>query len=149
MLRPYHDNGSLADADHILDLQHQVLDRRVVRVDLTRQPPDAGRAMRIDREAADRHVAPSQGAAHAAERQEVAVQQHRHGARSGHTGAASSGSDNEPPGTIIGKTFASCSITSSTSAGPGAAFACRNASVTSPACRTRHPGMPYASASFT
>src|SRR5882762_3246203 len=142
MLRPYITGGSLADTDHIFDLQQQTLDRRVVRVDLARQPPDTGRAIRLDRKPADRQVATPQRAARAAEGQEVARHQHDHLARTFHTGAASSGSDKEPPGTIIGKTLASCSITSSTSAGPGAAFACRSASVTSLACLTRHPGMP-------
>src|SRR6266566_2096192 len=134
--------GSLADTDHILDLQQQALDRRVVGLDLTRQPPNTGRAVRVDGEPANRQVATPQRAARTAEREEIAGHQHAHRAGFFHTGAASSGSDSEPPGTIIGKTLASCSITSSTKAGPGAAFACRSASVTSLACLTRHPGMP-------
>src|SRR6266550_2785696 len=155
--RPYHDHGGLANAHHVLELQDKVLRGAVVGIDLARQPPHAPppaprRSWRIDREVANRHVAPPQDAARTAQRQQVAGQQDGDCAAAGahvEAGAASSGSESEPPGTIIGNTLASCSITSSTSAGPGVSFACRSASVTSPACFTRQPGLPYASASFT
>src|ERR1041384_5619886 len=143
MLRPYHDiRRGVTYPNHILNLQQQALDRDVVRVDLARHPPDTGRAIRLDRKGADRQVASPQRTARAAEGQKVAGHQHDHPARGFHTGAASSGSDREPPGTIIGKTLASSSITSPTSAGPGAPFACRSASVTSLAFLTRQPRMP-------
>src|SRR5437762_9690669 len=124
MLRPYLDNGwgrdrRLADADHILDEKYETLRRGVVGVDLTRQSPDARLTMGIHGESPDGRVAPPQHATGAAQRQQVAVHEYRHRASTGHTGAASNGSESEPPGTIIGKTLASCSMTSSTSVGPG------------------------------
>src|SRR5439155_12353661 len=125
------------------------LERGILCFDDTRKLPRPRMTVGDHREVADRQVMPAQHAARPAEGEQLFLEPHGHRTGLLHTGAASSGSESEPPGTIIGKTFASCSITSSTSAGPGAAFACRNASVTSPACRTRHPGMPYASASFT
>src|SRR6266853_1243959 len=66
--------------------------------------------MRIHGESTDGRVAPPQHAAGAAQREQVAAHEYRHRASAGHTGAASNGSDSEPPGTIIGKTLASCSI---------------------------------------
>src|SRR6266576_5709565 len=154
--RPYHDHGGLANAHHVLELQDKVLRGAVVGIDLARQPPHAppfpGGSWRIDREVANRHVAPPQDAARTAQRQQVAGQQDGDCTAAGahvEAGAASSGSESEPPGTIIGNTLASCSITSSTSVGPGVSFAWRNASVTSLAFFTRQPGMPYASASLT
>src|SRR6266550_384457 len=151
MLRPYHDTRDrrFPHPDHIFDEEHQVLRRSVVYVNLTRHPPDARRTVRIDRKAADRQVPAPEHTARAREREELAAHQHGHTACRGHTGAASSGSDSDPPGTIIGKTLASCSITSSTSAGPRASLAWRSTSLTSAACLTRHPGIPYAAASFT
>src|SRR6266480_5965266 len=155
MLRPYrayHDHGGLANAHHVLELQDKVLRGAVVGVDLARQSPHTRRSLRIDREVANRHVAPPQDAARTAQRQQVAGQQDGDCTAAGahvEAGAASSGSESEPPGTIIGNTLASCSITSSTSVGPGVSFAWRNASVTSLAFFTRQPGMPYASASLT
>src|SRR5206468_10292155 len=151
MLRPYRNTRDrrLPHADHIFDQEHQVLRRRIICIDLTRHPPDARRTIRIDRETADRQVPTPEHAARAREREELAAHQHGYAAYRGHTGAASSGSDSDPPGTIMGKTLASCSITSSTSAGPRASFASRSTSRTSAACLTRHPGIPYAAASFT
>src|SRR5437660_9601444 len=119
MLRPYNDNGRLAHANHILDQKRETLRRGTVGVDLTRQAPDARLTMGIHGESTDGRVAPPQHAARAAQRQQVAVHEYRDRARAGHTGAASNGSESEPPGTIIGKTLASCSMTSSTSVGPG------------------------------
>src|SRR6266576_1845206 len=119
---------------------------------VNRHTPAPRRSWRIDREVANRHVAPPQDAAHTAQRQQVAGQQDGDCAAAGahvEAGAASSGSESEPPGTIIGNTLASCSLTSSTSVGPGVSFAWRNASLTSLASFTRQPGMPYASASLT
>src|ERR1041384_5698601 len=137
MLRPYNDvRRGVPYPNHIVNLQQQALDRDVVRVDLARHPPDTGRAIRLDRKRADRQVAPPQRTARAAEGQKVARHQHDYPARGFHTGAASSGSDKEPPGTISGKTLPPCSIPSPPSPGPGAAFACRSASVTSLACLT-------------
>src|SRR5260370_18498772 len=119
MLRLYTDNGRLADADHILDEQRETLGGGVVGVDLTRQAPDTRLTLRIHGESTDRRVAPPQHAARAAQGEQVAAQEYRHRASAVHTGAASNGSESEPPGTIIGKTLASCSMPSSTSAGPG------------------------------
>src|SRR3989454_10971283 len=65
--------------------------------------------------------------------QQLAVEQQRERLRHGGAvaaqspaaaaGSASIGSESVAPGGIIGNTFASCSITNSTSAGPGSALA--------------------------
>src|SRR5439155_98458 len=135
---PYADGGDEQRPAHAESRVRpaQTLDGRIVRVDRTGHLPETGLTGRIDGELADGQIAPPEQAARPAQREQVAAHHHRQRTGNGHTGAASSGSDSEPPGTIIGKTLASCSITSSTSAGPGVEFACRNASVTSPACFT-------------
>src|SRR3989454_5574998 len=142
----------------LLQLFHHAIGTGVVGLHHDGQPRGSGNVRRAHRDARDGKVAAPHDADGSVEREHVVVEQHgqrmgrlrhRAGQVAAAAGAVSIGSDSEPPGGIIGNTFASCSITSSTSAGPRTAFASVNTSSSSRARSTRQPGMPYAAASFT
>src|SRR5207249_1374338 len=121
-----------AHAVGLLQLFHHAIRTGVVGLHHHSQPRGSGNVRRAHRDARDGNVAAPHDADGPVEREHVVVQQHgqrmgrlRHRAAqvAAAAGAVSIGSDSEPPGGIIGNTFASCSITSSTNAGPRSAFA--------------------------
>src|SRR6185503_8802112 len=102
----------------------------------------------------DRQISPSDESHSPDEGRQSVFQQHRNRVGPAHTGTSggglpSIGSDNEPPGGIIGNTLASCSMVNSINAGPGSAVAARTESSSCSRDSTRQPAMPYASASRT
>src|SRR5262249_48184795 len=125
--------------------------RRFVRVDHDRKPRNARCRRGAHGDAAHGKISPPDQADGTSESQKAILDQDCDGLNRGHAGTSrgagtgagapsfSMGSESEAPGGIIGKTFASCSITNSTSAGPGWAIAALRASSTWSPVSTRRP----------
>ena len=131
-------------SDHLAELADQPINRAFIGPHHDRYPGHTGFRSRSDRQTLDGEIAPAYDAHQPVERQELVFQADANtvGGRRGHdeasgAGSDSIGSDRVAPGGIIGKTFASCSITNSTSAGPGSRSARSTASSICRACSTR------------
>src|SRR4029077_5181653 len=136
--------------DHLVQLLCRPVRRGLVRLHHDRQPRESRRGTRPHRDALDGKVAPPEHSEGAVQGDQLVLQQHRERVAAAHAGTSgagspSIGSESDAPGGIIGKTFASCSMTNSTSAGPGTSIAARTASAVPSASATRQPGTPYAS----